>query len=42
MKENFDCDTAYDSEHIDVDYSEEHDEGFMIKFDDLIEKNGFI
>ena len=42
IQENFDCDTAYDSEHIDEEYSEEHDEGFMIRFDDLIEKNGFI
>ena len=42
MNENFDCDTAYDSDRVDEEYSEEHDEGFMIKFDDLICRKGFI
>ena len=38
MNENLDYDTAYDYEQIDEESSEEHGEGFVMKFNDLCEK----
>jgi len=38
MNENLDYDTAYDFEQIDEEASDEHDEGFVMKFNDLSEK----
>ena len=38
MNENLDYDTAYDYEQIDEESSEEHGEGFVVKFNELSEK----
>ena len=38
MNENLDYDTANDFEQIDEEMSEEHNEGFVMKFNELSEK----